>query len=143
VPTDSALVVERAFGALKARDYGTLESLLDDDVVYVNVGTPEARGRRVTMRIMRATRPFRMHIDVVRSVADGPTVLNERVDAIRYGRFRLQFWAYGVFEVRNGRIIQWRDYFDFADFAVGGVRALAGAVIPALGRTPPDQARRS
>lgn len=139
----SALVVERAFGALKAGDYDTLASLLDTDVVYVNVGTPEARGRRVTMRIMRATRPFRMHIDVVRSVADGPTVLNERVDAIQYGRFRLQFWAYGVFEVHGGRITLWRDYFDVADFVVGGVRALAGAVVPELGRKPPDQARRS
>jgi limonene-1,2-epoxide hydrolase len=140
---DSALIVERAISALKAADYDTLASLLAEDVVYVNVGTPEARGRRTTMRIMRATRPFRMHVDILRSVTDGPVVLNERVDAIQYGRFRLQFWAYGVFEVHDGRITLWRDYFDFADVAVGTIRALAGVVVPALGRRPPVQARRS
>lgn len=135
--TDSALIVERAIAALKARDYRTLESLLAFDVVYVNVGTPATRGRRSTMRIMRATRRFRVHVDVHRNIADGSTVLNERTDAIQFGRFRMQFWAFGVFQVRDGRITLWRDYFDFADVAVGGVRGLAGVVLPALNRAAP------
>jgi limonene-1,2-epoxide hydrolase len=45
---------------------------------------------------------------------------------------RLQFWVCGVFEVHNGRITLWRDYFDTMDMLKGTVRGLIGAVVPAL-----------
>jgi limonene-1,2-epoxide hydrolase len=37
-----------------------------------------------------------------------------------------------VFEVRDGRITLWRDYFDFLDILKGSVRALAAIAIPTL-----------
>jgi limonene-1,2-epoxide hydrolase len=37
-----------------------------------------------------------------------------------------------VFEVRDGRITLWRDYFDFLDILKGTVRALAAIAMPAL-----------
>ena len=49
-----------------------------------------------------------------------------------FGPVRLQFWVCGVFEVRDGRITLWRDYFDMFDFTKALVRGVAGAVIPAL-----------
>ena len=40
------------------------------------------------------------------------------------------FWVCGTFEVRNGRIVLWRDYFDYANFVwafvKGTFRALLG-----------------
>ena len=132
VGSDSALVVERALTALKARDFDTLEALLDDDVVYVNVGTPATRNRRSTMRVMRLTRFVKLEVEVHRTTSNGATVLNERTDAIVIGPLRLQFWACGVFEVRDGRITLWRDYFDFYDFTRNGVLGVVGVIIPAL-----------
>ena len=41
----------------------------------------------------------------------------------------------GVFEVRDGRITLWRDYFDGIDFLKGIVRGLAAIAIPSLRRT--------
>jgi len=66
------------------------------------------------------------------NVADGATVLNERTDAMIIGPLRLQFWVCGVFEVHDGRITLWRDYFDFYDFTKAIVRGLAGTVFPSL-----------
>ena len=66
--------------------------------------------------------------------ADGNTVLTERTDALIFGRVRLNFWVCGVFEVRDGRITLWRDYFDLFDMTKALVRGLAGAVVPALQR---------
>ena len=132
VGSDSALVVERALTALKARDFDTLEALLDDDVVYVNVGTPATRNRRSTMRVMRLTRFVKLEVEVHRTTSNGATVLNERTDAIVIGPLRLQFWACGVFEVRDGRITLWRDYFDFYDFTRNGILGVVGVIIPAV-----------
>jgi limonene-1,2-epoxide hydrolase len=68
-----------------------------------------------------------------RNVTEGTTVLNERTDAITLGPLRLQFWVCGVFEVEDGRITLWRDYFDFFDFLVKApVRGLIGAAVPSL-----------
>jgi len=132
VGSDSALVVERALTALKARDFDTLEALLDDDVVYVNVGTPATRNRRSTMRVMRLTRFVKLEVEVHHTTSNGATVLNERTDAIVIGPLRLQFWAFGVFEVHGGRITLWRDYFDFYDFTRNGILGVVGVIIPAV-----------
>ena len=67
-----------------------------------------------------------------RIAVNGSTVLTERTDALVFGRVRLQFWVCGVFEVTNGRITLWRDYFDMFDFTKALGRGLLGAVIPAL-----------
>jgi limonene-1,2-epoxide hydrolase len=45
---------------------------------------------------------------------------------------RLQSRACGVFEVRNGQISLWRDYFDFFDMFKATVRGLAALAVPSL-----------
>ena len=67
--------------------------------------------------------------------ADGAAVLTERTDALIFGPLRLQFWICGVFEVHNGRITLWRDYFDLFDMFKATVRGLAGLVVPSLRAT--------
>ncbi len=51
---------------------------------------------------------------------------------------REQFWGFGVFAVRDGRITLWRDYFDFVSIVKAikairtVVRAVAATAVPAL-----------
>ena len=52
-----------------------------------------------------------------------------------FGRFRMQFWVCGVFEVHDGRITLWRDYFDYLDMLRAAIRGLAAMVVPALRRS--------
>ncbi|GAA1908580.1 hypothetical protein GCM10009773_40780 [Williamsia serinedens] len=58
------------------------------------------------------------------------TVMNERTDLVAFGPFVMTFWVCGVFEVRDGRITLWRDYFDFLTMATATGRAVLGVVVP-------------
>ena len=125
--------VESFLYALQDADYETAQAALDDNLVYQNVGLPTIRGRARTMRLFhqmdgRAAFEVKIH----RIAAEGAAVLTERSDALIFGPLRLQFWVCGVFEVHNGRITLWRDYFDFFDILKATVRGLAGVVLPSL-----------
>ncbi|CAJ1506003.1 limonene-1,2-epoxide hydrolase family protein [[Mycobacterium] burgundiense] len=130
-------IVEKFFSALRDKDLDTADSLLADGLVYQNVGLPTIHGRRRAIKLFAGMQRPSMGFDVKihRSAADGPTVLNERTDAITVGPVRAQFWVCGVFEVHDGRITLWRDYFDFFDITKGLLRGLLGVVIPALRTT--------
>jgi limonene-1,2-epoxide hydrolase len=64
-------------------------------------------------------------------------VLTERTDVLLFGKARIQFWVWGRFEVRDGKITLWRDSFDFLDLLRANVRGLLGAVVPSLRPLPP------
>ena len=131
-PTNAS-TVERFLYALQAQDFGTVDALLADDVVYQNVGLPTINGRARVMKIMRGMEgKMGFEVKFQRNVAEGSTVLNERTDAIILGPLRLQVWVCGVFEVEDGRITLWRDYFDVLDVLKATVRGLVGIVIPSL-----------
>ncbi|HEV7854456.1 MAG TPA: limonene-1,2-epoxide hydrolase family protein, partial [Mycobacterium sp.] len=52
---------------------------------------------------------------VHRQVSDGDLVMNERTDVMRRkGGEPIPLPVTGVFEIENGRIKAWRDYFDMA-----------------------------
>jgi len=45
-------------------------------------------------------------------LADGDVVMTERVDHFQVGNNRISVPCMGVFELRNGKILAWRDYWD-------------------------------
>ncbi len=125
--------VEGFLTALQDADYEAAEAALDDDLVYENVGLPTIHGRRRAIELFRRMDGrMRFEVKFHRIAADGAAVLTERTDALTIGRLRLQFWVCGVFEVHDGRITLWRDYFDFFDMFKATVRGLAGLVVPSL-----------
>jgi limonene-1,2-epoxide hydrolase len=136
---DPQAVVEAFLGALAAGDMDTAADLLDEDVIYVNVGFPAVRGRRRTIGLLRAlARPhwsFEVYLHAI--AANGATVLTERTDALSIGPLRLQFWVAGRFDVQDGRISLWRDSFDYLDTFRALIRALAGVLIPPLRPSAP------
>lgn len=131
--TGDAVVVENFLKALQNQDFDTFERLIADDVVYQNVGLPTIHGGRRVVKMMRGMQG-RAGFEVAfhRNVADGTSVINERTDAITIGPLRLQFWVCGVFEVNDGRVTLWRDYFDFFDMFKATVRGVLGIAVPAL-----------
>lgn len=125
--------VEVFLNALQRVDFETADGTLADDLIYQNVGLPTIHGRRKTMQLFRRLQGrVAFEVQVHRIAADGATVLTERTDALILGRLRMQFWVCGVFEVHDGRITLWRDYFDFYDMFKATVRALAALAMPSL-----------
>ncbi|OBA60283.1 limonene-1,2-epoxide hydrolase [Mycobacterium sp. 1100029.7] len=129
----NARTVESFLNALQDVDYETAEAALDDNLVYENVGLPTIHGRHRAMKLFRQLDGRAgFEVKIHRIAADGAAVLTERSDALIFGPLRLQFWVCGVFEVHDGRITLWRDYFDFFDMTKALLRGVAGLVIPSL-----------
>jgi len=132
--TDPEAVVEGFLAAMATGDLDTARALIDDDILYVNVGLPPVRGRSQMERVFGfLDRPgvgFEVYLHAVSS--DGPVVLTERTDVLRMGPVESQFWVWGRFEVHDGKITLWRDSFDYVDIVRGTVRGLVAAVVPSL-----------
>jgi limonene-1,2-epoxide hydrolase len=130
--TSVTRVVETFLRALERFDTEAAIALLHDDIVYQNVPLPPARGRKAVTKqlkvLERLCSGFEAHVHNI--AANGNVVLTERTDVLVIGRFRAEFWVCGTFEVRDGTVVLWRDYFDYADLTVamlkGAVRALFG-----------------
>ena len=137
-PTGTAVAntrtVEGFLNALQDADYETAEAALDDNLVYENVGLPTIHGARRTMKLFKGMQRPSLGFDVAihRAASEGDSVLTERTDVLIVGPVRLQFWVCGTFEVHDGRITLWRDYFDFFDMFKATLRGLAGLVVPSL-----------
>jgi limonene-1,2-epoxide hydrolase len=127
-------VVRSFLAALERQDIDAVLALAADDITYQNVPFPPARGHEAFATQMRwfveHLTGFEVEVDSI--AADGPTVLTERVDVLVRGRLRVAFWVCGTFEVRDGKVVLWRDRFDHADVLValvkGLVRAAAGSL---------------
>jgi len=133
IQPDNARTVENFLTALQDRDIDAAGAVLDEHLVYQNVGFPTIRGRARAIKLFRSMEGRAgFEVKTHRIAVNGSTVLTERTDALVFGRVRLQFWVCGVFEVTDGRITLWRDYFDMFDFTKALARGVLGAVIPAL-----------
>ena len=137
--TDPQSVAEAFLAAMAASDLDAAMAFLAEDIVYTNVGLPTIRGRaQVAKALGVLNRPgagFEVYFHAIS--ADGPVVLTERTDVIRFGRFRAQFWVWGRFDVHEGQITLWRDSFDFLDIMKANVRGLVAMVVPSLAPAPP------
>jgi limonene-1,2-epoxide hydrolase len=130
---DKAHVVEVLLSSLQAQDADGAAAVLDENLVYQNVGFPTIHGRARAVKLFRAMEGrLGFEVKIHRIAVNGSSVLTERTDVLQFGRLRLQFWVCGVFEVSGGRITLWRDYFDMWDMSKALVRGAIGAAVPAL-----------
>jgi limonene-1,2-epoxide hydrolase len=100
--------------AAAARDYDAALPLLADDVEYQNMMLPPVHGPAQVRETLEALLALCTASEWVvhREVAQGGLVMNERTDRFELGGSWTDLPVAGVFEVRDGRIALWRDYFD-------------------------------
>jgi limonene-1,2-epoxide hydrolase len=102
------------------RDYFTPET------VYENVGLSTTTGIDQALAVFAGFTASlgmqTMWVENLHVAASGDTVLTERIDHVRdgSGKTLMSIRVMGVFEVKDGKIVAWRDYFDTAGFAAGG-----------------------
>lgn len=111
-------IVGAFIAAVERRDIDAAMELLDDDIVYDNVPMPVMEGRDVVRAGLGAFIGGADEIEWVvhRQVESGGTVMNERLDRFRFGDRWLEVPVAGVWEVADGCITLWRDYFDLETF---------------------------
>jgi limonene-1,2-epoxide hydrolase len=112
--TSAGDVVREFCGAIDRKDLAGVESLFDEQVVYHNIGSEPATGRDAALAAVKFQ--FDMFDPISFSINNlaehGDTVLTERVDEVTANGIMAPIPVMGTFEVRDGRIVQWRDYFD-------------------------------
>ena len=132
--------IARSFLELLALgDLGAAMELVHPDIDYTNVGVSTIRGKSRVAKLFKVMENPRAGFGVqfINVTTDGPVVLTERIDELTFGRFSMQFWVCGRFEIEDGLITVWRDYFDFWDITKGFVRGLVGVVVPSAVQSLP------
>jgi limonene-1,2-epoxide hydrolase len=127
-------IVERFFAALTRLDPEAAGEFLADDVVYHNVSMSYAKGKPAVMKQLNLlTRLKGFDVITHRIGSDGTTVLTERTDVMTIGPVSLAPWVCGTLEVVDGRIVLWRDYFDWVNYAREAVKGVTRALMGKLG----------
>ena len=100
--------------AAAARDYDVALALLSDDVEYQNMMLPPVHGHDGVKETLEGLLALCTGAEWVthREVAQGDVVMNERTDRFEINGSWVDLPVMGVFELRDGRIARWRDYFD-------------------------------
>ncbi|QRP46443.1 limonene-1,2-epoxide hydrolase family protein [Amycolatopsis sp. FDAARGOS 1241] len=138
--TEPKAVVTAFLQALEDLDIDRALNLVAVDITYQNVPLPAARGLAAVEKQLRLLTRFGTGFEARTHhiAADGNVVLTERTDVLRRGSFEAEFWVCGTFEVENGRIVLWRDYFDwttlFAASAKGAGRAAVTGAKTLIGK---------
>lgn len=132
-------IVKRFLHAMKTQDHPTIAALLAPDLSYTNVSLPTIKGGKkvaaLLARVLRNGTGFDVQMHHIASKGD--TVMTERTDIIKLGPLHIGFWVCGTFRVEHGRIVVWRDYFDWWDISRGTLRGVAGIVAPRMRMTLP------
>jgi limonene-1,2-epoxide hydrolase len=107
----------KAFNAAMAvKDYDTALALVSDDCEYTNIPMQTVRGPAGIRGVLE---PFfaptlENQLTVLREAAAGPLVFLERLDRHLLPTGWVELPVTGVYEVHNGLITVYRDYFDLA-----------------------------
>lgn len=107
-------VVNDFCAAWETMDIDKIASFLDDEIVFRMIDdAPFTEGKQA---VVDGIGPFLSNLksarfEMLRSVAMGNIVVNDRID--HFGKEDGSADAYhitGVFKVKNGKIVEWRDY---------------------------------
>ncbi len=95
-----------------------IAEFFSDNAVYHNIPMDPLTGRDAIKTFIAGFAGSAKQIDfrVNYIVADGDVVLTERVDVFELPNGKVELPVMGTFEVKDGKIAAWRDYFDMKQF---------------------------
>ena len=117
MPPDTAAandqLVREFIAAWEQRDSDFIIACLAEDAVYHSMPLSPIVGKAAIadwVRGFERTQPGRL--DVHHQIASADVVMNERTDRILLNGHPVTLPITGVFEIHEGRISAWREYFD-------------------------------
>lgn len=107
-------VVREFCEAWSRRDVDELLNFFTEDAVYHNMPIAPVQGHDGIRDMLNLFVPGAGSIafEVVHIASRGNVVHTERVDTFQMGENLVVLPVAGVFEIRDGKIAAWRDYFD-------------------------------
>ena len=110
--------VRRFCTAWGTQDLDEIIAFFSDDAVYHNIPLAPVVGpdqiRTTIEGFSGGVDKIEFRVDAI--AADGGTVLTERHDVFTFANGEIDLPVMGTFEVADGKITAWRDYFDMNQF---------------------------
>jgi len=111
-------IVTKFCAAWSDNDVDALMGFFTDDAVYHNIPIDPVNGvdaiKAAIAGFTQGVEKIEFRVDNI--AADGNVVMTERVDVFHLPGKTIELPVMGTFEVKNGKIAAWRDYFDMQQF---------------------------
>jgi limonene-1,2-epoxide hydrolase len=107
-------LIRRFCDAWSRRDVDELLGFFTEDAVYHNIPIEPASGHEAIRNMLQlfVSEVQKISFEVRNLASAGDVVFTERVDRFEMGERIVELPVAGVFEIRDGKIASWRDYFD-------------------------------
>lgn len=121
---DTPIEVVRRFCAAWSNEASAAElaAFFTDNAIYHNIPLEPVAGKKaIENNFATFIRPGppgieSLHLRILHIAANGPVVMTERVDTFKVPDKTFELELMGIFEVHDGKISAWRDYFDLNQF---------------------------
>ena len=120
-PTDNVSIIRAFCEAWSSLDADRLAEYFTEDGTYHNMPTQPVSGKenvRAFIQGFLATWS-ETQWDVLNILGEGDLVIAERLDRTKTSLGDVDLPCTGVFEMEDGKIKVWRDYFDLATYQKG------------------------
>jgi limonene-1,2-epoxide hydrolase len=122
-------VVQTLFNSIETmwnkKDFSGAARLFTKDATYQNVPLEPTRGGEAIGQIFQSYvemgapsgNPYRMRVEILAITTSESMAMVERIDHCTEGDEHLVIPVVGVFEIKDGLISAWREYFDHGVYA--------------------------
>jgi len=113
--TDPETIVREFCASWPERNVEKLLDYFAEDALYHNMPLEPVTGRNSIREVLNMFVPGEnLEAEILNLATCGNLVFTERVDRMTLNGKRVVLPCAGVFEIRDGKIAAWRDYFDLA-----------------------------
>ncbi|MBW2231293.1 MAG: nuclear transport factor 2 family protein [Deltaproteobacteria bacterium] len=118
---DNEKIIREFIQAWSRLDAEELSTYFAEEGVYHNMPTAAVAGRENVKQMIAGfiAAWTETEWEILHLISAGDVVIAERVDRTRAGDKSVDLPCTGVFEMENGKIKVWRDYFDLGTYAKG------------------------
>ena len=115
--TDTAIRIVRDFCAAWDRmDWDAVLAALSDDILYHNIPMAPVEGIAAFKAFLAGFPVSAAEFEIHQIAGAGDVVLTERTDRFVIAGKSVVIRVMGTFVIKDGKISEWRDYFDLAEF---------------------------
>lgn len=110
---DNGTVIREFLALFAQRDATKLAPYFDQNVVFENYGSPEIKGRDRVVSLWAGVFSNMEKVDftTLHQAVNGDTVIEEQIHGLALpGRPLAPIKNMAIYRLRDGRIIEWRDY---------------------------------
>ena len=116
--SDNVQTIKDFIAAWSNLDSDELVGYFSEDGIYYNMPTQPIQGKAQLKQFIGSfiSNWTKTNWDTLNIIGEGDVVIAERLDRTEVGDIKVDLPCCGVFEMEEGKIKVWRDYFDMGTY---------------------------